>query len=140
LLILLGVCILEVACQKGYETIWKAEVRSPDGLWVASADTVQNGGFGSAAIQTMVYLNRTNASKPPTQVLAFWCEGPAGRPYTRDDVANNGGTINLAMKWITPSHLEVTYQGHANLYFQVVKYGGIDISVRNLANRKTDIP
>ena len=31
------------------------------------------------------------------------------------------------------SHLEVTYYGGANLYFQVVKYGDIDISVRDLS-------
>ena len=90
-LIVIGICILGVGCQKGYKTIWKAGVRSPDGLWLANAETVQNGGFGSAAIQTSVYLKRVNVSEPPTQVLGFWCQGPAPRPYVLDNNANAGG-------------------------------------------------
>ncbi|HYW97725.1 MAG TPA: hypothetical protein VE822_01330 [Candidatus Elarobacter sp.] len=38
------------------------------------------------------------------------------------------------MKWVTPSHLDVTYDRHPNLYFQVVKYSGINISVRDLSS------
>ena len=125
---IMGVCVLVAGCHDA-PTIWKAEARSPDGYWLASAETVQNGGFGTAGIDTSVYLKRTNVSDPPMQVLGFSCNGPAPRPYVLDD-ANAGGTINLSMNWVTPSHLEVTYNGGANLYFQVVKYGDIDISVR----------
>jgi len=135
-LIIVGISALGVGCQKA-PTIWSAEVRSPDGLWLASADTVQNGGFGSAAIQTSVYLKRTDVSQRRTEVLGFWCEGPAPRPYVLDNVANKGGTINLTMKWVTPSHLEVTYNGRARVDFQVVKYAGIDISVRDLSSATT---
>ncbi len=67
----------------------------------------------------------------------FFCEGPAARPYVLDNKANAGGTIDLTMKWTTPSHLEVTYDGHASLDFQVVKMGGIDISVRDLSKETT---
>ncbi len=136
----IGICILGAGCQKGYETIWKAEARSPDGLWLASADTVQNGGFGSAAIHTSVYLKRINISAAPTQVLVFSCEGPAPRPYVLDNSANAGGTINLKMNWLTPSHLEVTYDGHADLDFQVVKYGRVAISVRDLSGKIVHAP
>jgi hypothetical protein len=66
--------------------------------------------------------------------LAFSCEGPVPRPYVLDNVANVGGTINLRMKWLTPSHLEVTYSGHPDLYFQAVKVWGIDISVRDVSS------
>jgi hypothetical protein len=31
-------------------------------------------------------------------------------------------------------HLEVTFSGHPDLYFQVVKYAGIEISVRDLSS------
>jgi hypothetical protein len=31
----------------------------------------------------------------------------------------------------------VTYEGHPDLYFQVVKYQGIDISVRNFSSETT---
>jgi len=139
-LIVIGVCILSVGCQKAHETIWKAEVRSPNALWLASADAVQNGGFGSAAIQTSVYLKRIAVSGPPVQVLLFSCPGPAPRPYVLDNKANAGGTIDLVMKWLTPSHLEVTYDGHADLDFQVVKYGGVAISVRTLSDNAARAP
>ena len=42
------------------------------------------------------------------------------------------------MKWATPSHLEVTYDGKADLGLQVVKYSGIDISVRDLSGKTTN--
>jgi hypothetical protein len=111
----------------------RPEVRSPDGLWIASVRTVQNGGFGSAGIDTMVYLKQTNRSEPPMEVLGFSCRGPAPRPYVLDN-ANAGGTINLTMKWVTPSHLEVTYDNRPDLYFHVVKFGGIDISALDLSS------
>jgi hypothetical protein len=131
-LIIIGLCVLGAGCQ-GVPTIWEAEVRSPDGLWIASARTIQNGGFGSASIDTIVYLKWTKDSKPPQEVLRFACHGPAPRPYVLDNNATAGGTIGLAMKWVTPSHLEVTYDKHPDLYFQVVKIAGIDISVQDLS-------
>ncbi len=131
-LTIIGVCVLASGCRDA-PTIWMAEVRSPDGLWIASARTIQNGGFGSAHIDTIVYLKHSNVSQPPTEVLGFSCLGPAPRPYVLDN-ANAGGTIDLTMKWVTPSHLDVTYERHPNLYFQVVKYGGINISVRDLSS------
>jgi len=138
LLIVIGVCVLGSGCR--YDpTIWTTEIRSPGGLWIASARTLQNGGFGSAAIQTIVYVKRTDDSKPPEAVLAFWCEGPAPRPYVLDN-ANAGGTIHLTMTWVTPTHLEVTYDGHADLYSQVAKVGDIDISVRDLSSVEARSP
>jgi hypothetical protein len=137
-LTIIGLCVFGVGCRQGPKTIWKAEVRSPDDLWLARVETVQTGGFGSAAIMTTVYLKRTNVSGPATQVLGFWCEGPAPRGYVLDNIANKGGTINLTMKWLSPSRLEVSYDGRADLNFQVVKIGGVDISVRNLATETTN--
>jgi len=134
---ILGVCALWSGCRPTLDdlTVWKAEVRSPDGLWIASARTIQNGGFGSARIDTVVYLQQANASHPPTEVLGFDCEGPVPQPYALDNVANAGGTINLTMQWLTPSHLEVTYDGReGKLGFQVVRMAGtIDISVQDLS-------
>lgn len=131
-LIVLEVCVTLSGC-KGSKTIWAAEVRSPDGKMIASARTVQNGGFGSAAIQTIVYLKQTNAPRAPVEVLGFWCDGPAARPYVLAD-ANAGGTIHLTMRWMSPSHLDVTYDGHASLDFQAIKYAGVDISVREFSS------
>jgi len=84
-----------------------------------------------------VYLKPSRGSQPPIEVLAFNCLGPAPRPYVLDN-ANAGGTIDLTVKWVTPSHLHVTYDKHPDLYFQVVKYDGISISVQDLSSEPTN--
>jgi hypothetical protein len=134
LLIVVAVGVLGSGC-RDVPTIWKAEIPSPDGAWLASARTEQNGGFGSASIVTGVNLKRTDGtvnSGQPFKVLDFDCYGSAPRAYVLDP-ANAGGTINLTMKWLTPSHLEVTYDGRANIILQVVKFAGVDISLRDLS-------
>jgi hypothetical protein len=130
LLIIIGIGGFSSSCRRDL-TIWVAEFPSPDGVWLASVRTFQNGGFGSASIDTVVYLKRVNVSERPTEVLNFSCLGPAPHPYALDS-ANAGGTIDLTMKWLTPSHLEVTYNGRATLSSRVDKIGGVYISVKNL--------
>jgi hypothetical protein len=141
LLTILGLCVLWSGCRSSLDdlTVWKTEVRSPDGLWIASAVTIQNGGFGSANIGTVVSLQQADVPRPPIEVLEFNCEGPVPHPYTLDNVANAGGTINLTMKWLTPSRLDVTYNGRkGNLDFQAVKaFGTIEISVQDLSREPT---
>jgi hypothetical protein len=127
-LIITGICLLG-GCQD-VATIWSAEARSPDGHWLASARTEQHGGPGTAGVETIVYLKGTNVSKPPEAVLSFF--------HDPSLASQSGETIHLTMKWATPSHLEVTYDGHAALGLQVVKYSGIDISVRDLSNATTN--
>jgi hypothetical protein len=138
-LIVSGICASVFGCRPSFDdlTVWKAEVRSPDGAWIADAYTIQNGGFGSAHIDTIVYLKQNGGSQPPTDVLAFSYDGPVPRPYVLDNVANAGGTIDLTMKWVTPSHLHVTFDGHPDLYYQVVRAGGINISIQDLSNGST---
>jgi hypothetical protein len=141
LLMILGLCFLWSGCRPSLDdlTVWKTEVRSPDGCWIASAVTIQNGGFGSAHIDTVVYLQQPDASQPPAEVLGFDCEGPVPHPYTLDNAANAGGTINLTLKWLTPSRLDVTYNGRkGNLDFQAVKaFETIEISVQDLSREPT---
>jgi hypothetical protein len=137
LLVVFVACVLEIGCRVD-PTVWHAEIPSPDGVWVAIADTSQNGGPGNAAIATTVSLKGTRISNGPQLVLGFNCDGPVPRPYTLDNVANTGGTIDLQMKWLTPSHLEVTYKGHPDVYLQTVKLWGIDISLRNLSSGATE--
>jgi hypothetical protein len=72
-LIVLWVCVvLGVGCRQDVQTIWSAEARSPDGLWLATAHTVQHFGPGTAGIVTSVYLKRTNDSNSPTEILGFF--------------------------------------------------------------------
>ena len=118
-------------------TVWHAELTSPDGVWIAIADTAQNGGPGNASIVTTVSVKGNRISNGPQLVLGFDCDGPVPRPYTRDDVANAGGTIDLKMKWITSTHLDVTYSGHPNVYLQTVKLWGVDISLQNVSSESS---
>jgi hypothetical protein len=113
--------------------VWKESLSSPDGVWVASVTTVQNGGFGSGGIITTVYLSRSVNASRRKEVLGFSCDGPMPRPYALDNVANKGGSINLEMKWISATHLDVTFSGHPDLYFQAVKFSGVKISVNGSA-------
>ena len=125
LLIIAGSLLL-VGCQD-VGTTWSAEVRSPDGQFVASARTQQWGGPGTAYDATTVDLQRVGSSQAPMEILEF------SHQYSR---------MNLEMKWLTPTHLEVAYgpstkEGDSvSLDFQVVKIAGIDVSVRNLSDQK----
>jgi hypothetical protein len=133
-LVIFGACVLEGGCRGHVPTVWRAELPSPDGHWIAIAETQQVGGPGTNSIVTSVMLKPTIYSNPPMQVLAFDCQGPVPRPYVLDNVANAGGTINLKMSWLSTSHLEVTYSGHPDLYFQMARIWGIDVSVRYISD------
>lgn len=118
LLIAVGVCVFMSACKAA--PTWSAEARSPDGKMIATASTFEQSGFGTGWVQTSVYLNWTTGSQPATLILAF-SEGPGGP-----------GGMNVGMKWLTPTHLELTFKGPRPLDFQAVKFHGIDISVQEL--------
>ena len=116
-------------------TIWKAELKSPDGAWIAIAHIEQDGGFGSAYIGTDVDLKSTNGTVnkgKPFNVLDFDCPGPAGHAYVLDN-ANAGGTIDLKMQWLDPAHLQVSYNGQAKVNLQVVQFAGIKITLQDLS-------
>lgn len=118
LVLTVSVCALLSGCNN-VATIWSIEVRSPDGQWRAIARTDQYSGPGNAGIYTTVTLKRTKGPKSPIDILAF---------------TQNAKSIDLNINWLTPSHLEVTYKQPAVIDFQAIKCGGVDISVRDLAN------
>jgi hypothetical protein len=122
-LIIVGVCTLLSGCQDS-ATIWSAESPSPNGYWLASAKTEQFGGPGTAGVYTTVYLKQ--GSHSPVQILTF-----------SNESAYPSGITSVGMNWVSASHLEVTYKGHADLQFQVVKFAGVDVSVQDLSS-KTD--
>lgn len=126
LLLIVGACILASSCSNDAATIWSAKALSPDGHWVAIANTNQQSGPGTDSISTVVSLKRINDSRPPTQILFF-----------SHNEESNAHTINMRMHWLTSSHLNVTYNGHATLDFQAVKCAGVDISVQNLSSEMT---
>lgn len=122
LLAMLAICALASGCQDT-RTIWSSEVRSPGGDWLASASTVAHYGPGTAGAVSSIYLKRTNNSSRPTEILEFF-----------HHERSPSSKINLTMKWETPTHLAVTYDGRAaSLEFQAIKCGGVDISVQDLS-------
>jgi hypothetical protein len=116
--IALSLCALLSGCSN-VGTIWSTESRSPDGRWVARAVAEQHSGPGNALLQTTVLLKHTKGPKDSIEVLLF----------TQD-----AKSINLKMNWLTPSHLEVTYEQPAVIDFQAIKCGGVDISVRDVSS------
>lgn len=126
-LMLIGIFASTFGC-RNYDIVWSADSHSPDGYWVATAREERGGGFGSAYDSTSVYLKQVKGSRPPVEILEF----------SIGSQVSQSGALNLAMKWETPSHLDVTYNGRAaTLDFQVVKFAGIDISVRDVSNTAT---
>src|ERR1700733_12091527 len=124
------VCIgVGFGCRKGVETIWAAETKSPGGQWLSKAQTVERSGFGTDGAVTAVFLQPFSDARSPVQVLSF----------SQNQNAQTS-VIDLKMKWVDGTHLEVSYKEHPNLDFQVVRYAGIDISVRDLSKGTVSTP
>jgi hypothetical protein len=51
-----------------------------------------------------------------------------------DNVANAGGSVNLTVNWITPTHLHVAYRGPADVTFQAIRFGKIVITLEDVAD------
>ena len=108
---------------KGAKPVWSADSRSPDGKMIATAEAFDNGGFSPGPNATFVYLNWNTGSQARKEVLAF-----SGWPSETDG-------MKVAMNWLSPTHLELTYKGKQTIDFQAVKYAGVDISVRSLSSQ-----
>jgi hypothetical protein len=117
----LVVFLFASGCRNG-RTIWSTAARSPDGHWLASATTYQNFGPGTASVDTGVYLRRAEDSRPPAQA---W----GGASHSSD--LHRPPSVGL--NWLTPSHLEVTFQRGGIEDCGFLDYSGISgitISVR----------
>jgi len=122
----IGTYIFISGCKQ--ETIWSAESQSPDGKITASARALGANGLGTGGgIHTFAYLNWTTDSQAPTMILDL------------TDNTNTSPDTELELKWLTPTHLEITYQGNRVLGFQAVKWADVDISVRELKNAAFNI-
>jgi len=112
---ILAICAFVSGC-KDSAIIWSAESQSPDKHYVASARTEQYGGLGTAAVITTVYLSQSGHS--PVEIFSL-----------SNESAYPLGITAVNMTWITPSHLSITYKGHATINFQAVKCAGVEITV-----------
>jgi len=131
-----AVLAIALACVLGCDspdgdvaTTWSAETKSPDGHWLATAQSQQWGGPGTAYDATMVFLKKLDSSDPPRTVLQF---------------SHQYGTMNLEMKWLTPTHLNVMYApsarpgDHVNIDFQMAEFDGVEISIEDLSGKSAN--
>src|ERR1700733_14175550 len=106
LLLVLAAFILEAGCSP--PTIWfSEEAKSPDGMWIAFARTVENSGFGTGAVVTDVYLKRTTFAASPIAILSL--------THDYNLASQSGKTIHLTITWQSSNRVEVAYDGHADI-------------------------
>jgi hypothetical protein len=116
LFLALACCAFLSGC-KSHPT-WSGEAKSSDGKMIATASTFQDAGFLAGETQTTVYLNWAVESQTKTLILAY-SDGPSAQ------------NMAVEMKWLTPTHLELSYKGQRSLDFQAIKCNGVDITVRD---------
>jgi hypothetical protein len=121
--LLLPLLLSTVSC-RNTERTWSAEAKSPDGRYVVTAETLRPGGWGTGApAQTTVDLNYTSGHQDSAEIFTF-----VGGPDEPDG-------MNVGIKWLSPTQLELTYKGSPTIEFQAVKCRGVDISVREVDSR-----
>jgi hypothetical protein len=81
---------------------WAVEGRSPDGMWIASAQTIEHGGLGTVGVETPVTIKRSKGSESSERVLAF---------------AEGCRALGLKMRWDGPAHLIVVYHRAPELLY-----------------------
>jgi hypothetical protein len=125
--VVLGLGLVLGGCGPDSASVWSGEAKSPSGRWVSTAITTQNGGPGTASVDTAVYLRWSASSAPPTLILAL-----------SNETAYPIGITAVKMTWLTEGQLDLGYCEGA-VGFQAIKAGvNVDISVHLLA--KADCP
>lgn len=120
LCLIISLCLL-TSC-KNSERTWFAESKSPDGKIIATAETLEPGGWGTGApAQTDVSINWTSGSQNPTQIFSF------------NDGPDEPGGMKIGMNWLSAKHLELTYKGHPSIEFEAIKWQEVVISTRNIS-------
>ena len=116
--IVAALCFTLYGCGGGNSVIiWSATSKSPDGQWIAEAHTAQSSGLGTAAVATGVYIKQAVAHSEKIQILGF--SNASAYPI---------GVTSVKMRWMTNSHLDVTYGKGAQLSFQVIKAYGLEFT------------
>lgn len=125
-LFILGVVFLVTSSCSNSEQTWLTEVRSPDGKFIATARTLQPGGWGTGAPpETSVDLNWTTGSQKPAEILQF--VGDVDQP----------DNMKVGMVWLSPTQLEITYKPKRIIQFQAVRCFNVDITAREIAGAPT---
>lgn len=105
-------------------TIWSTQAVSPNGKLIASAQTMQTGGFGNASMATIVSL-RQPWEKHSMVVLSFDDNDIPSLPV---------GDTAVGLYWLTNSRLCVTYGQNVGILFKAIKALGTSISIEQAAS------
>ena len=106
-------------CGSATETVWSANVPSPDGEWSARGATENTSGPGNNYTSISVHLKTRDDAGPGQLVLL----------YAQNAIPWRENTPPLAMKWLSPTHLQITFDQVPTFDAQVNSYAGIEISV-----------
>ncbi len=106
---------------------FSSQSRSPDGKWLAIGETLENAGFGSGAIWSEISLKRVGSQNDDDAVQVLGVEQACR-------------SIGLTLRWLSSTHLLVTYN-NADVTFRRKEVGdAIIITVRDLKSKDTDNP
>ena len=117
-----------LGCQDRDPTVWKKDLRSPDGAWVATARTRQWGGFGSAWVETTVSIQKIDGTVnhgKPFDVFSYPGGGKIPKTYVLSD---ENLDPDLQMVWLAPTHLKITHQSAIDPDLAVIRLSNLDIS------------
>jgi hypothetical protein len=97
----------------------RMESKSPDGKWIAGAITVQDDRSSHPGVHTTAYLKSVSNSGTQESILVF-----------PNEISKEKGKIELRFNWTASDHLDVLVSELPTFETQVIRYAGIDISVR----------
>ena len=119
-----GFALLAGCGQQHDPPIWSTQAASPDGKLIASAQTMQTGGFGTADAWTNVSL-RQPWEKHSIVILSFDDNNIPSLPV---------GDTAVGLHWLSNSHLCVTYGKNVGVLFQAIKALGTNISIEQVTS------
>jgi hypothetical protein len=108
--------------------VWKKEFRSPDGAWIATARTEQQGGFGSAWVETMVSIRKADGTVnrgKPFDIFSFPGGGRIPKTYVLSD---ENLDPDLQVRWVSPTLLHISHLSAVDPDLKVVRFANVDIS------------
>jgi hypothetical protein len=113
----------------GDSTVWKKDVIAPGAAWIATAQTRQWGGFGSAWVETTVSIkkvDRTVNHGKPFDIFSY----PGGMITKAYVLSDENADKGLHLNWLSPTSLQISYRSDVNPDLVVVRLSDIDISYR----------
>jgi hypothetical protein len=107
--------VLACSCSDERGIIWHAEAASPNGHYLARAETIQQGGPGNAWVSTEVRLMQGESDKGIEILILSYDDAPQPVPDA------------VSMTWDGDKTLHLKYSPSGHLDFQAVRASGVDI-------------